>query len=211
MILKGKLLKTLIILFVIFGFAESAFAEIFNIALFKEENGVIRFDRQSNQPIRLINGGEPMNYDGDYKARIISFKDVILTIINFKPLWVVAGDKLNPQTNQFEGGMTFRSSGSFPFVLQLPYYPNAEYAEIFDPDGNKQLKIYLTAFARCNENKICDPGEEEKDCPSDCQPKPPLTTFGKSWRLGLTFLYWLGILALVVFLIIKLIKRKKNA
>lgn len=213
-LLKNFLKTIFTVLTLVFGFGGLARAEIFNLSLYKEENGRIRFDRQFSQPLRLINGGEPMNYDGNYKARIISFTDAILAIVNFQPLLAIAGDKFDPEINQYKGKMIFQETGSFPFILQLPYFPNAQYAEIFDPDGNKQLKIYLTAFARCNENKICEAGETEKECSSDCQPKPPLTTFGKFWRIGLTLLYWLGILGLIVFLAIKIknrIKKKKDA
>lgn len=212
MILSG-LLKVFLIIFIIFSFSKFARAEVFNIALFKEKSGKIRFDNEAEKPIRLISGGEPMNYDGNYKVRIISFNDAILSTNYFQPLFVIAGDRFNPKTNQYEGGMKFNETDSFPFILQIPYYPNAQYAEIFDPEGNKQLKIYLTAFARCNENKICEDGETEKECSSDCRPKPPLTAFGKFWRIGLTFIYWLTLLGLIVFLAIIIknkLKKKKD-
>ncbi len=210
----GKIIVTTLASLIIFlNFNGPVRAEVFNLFLYKEENGAIRLDRKTTNPLYLIGMGRPTNIAGNYKARIASFNDIVLAQIEFKPVLMMSIDRYNPAIEQYEGETIQEEEGAFPFVLQLPYYPNAQYAEIFDPDGEKQLKIYLTAFARCNENKICETGETEQECPSDCRPKPPLTTFDKFWRLGLTFVYWLallGFITLIIFLAIKKIRKKKS-
>jgi hypothetical protein len=60
------------------------------------------------------------------------------------------------------------------FLLTLPYYPNVKYVEIFNDKGEKQLSIDVSKFAVCNENGICEKGEDEKNCPQDCQEKATL-------------------------------------
>ena len=53
--------------------------------------------------------------------------------------------------------------------LQLPYFPNGKYADIYDPSGKKILTIDLSSEAACNENGICDrPMEDQINCGSDC-------------------------------------------
>jgi len=210
-----KIFAGVFAIFVFAALVNFAKAEVYFIELYRKDDGKLDFDKKSAKPVRLL----PINFVnelvplGDYKAQIISFNDAVLNKIYFNPVTLVSQDWYDFEAGKFVGGMKILS-GSYPYKLTLPYYPNAQYAEIFDPDGNKQLKIYLTAFARCNENKICEAGETEKECPSDCRPEPPLTTFGKLWRLSLTFLYWLAFLGLIAFLAIKIknkIRKKKNA
>ncbi|MCX6766680.1 MAG: hypothetical protein NT170_02770 [Candidatus Moranbacteria bacterium] len=59
-------------------------------------------------------------------------------------------------------------------VIQLPYFPNGKYADIFDPSGKKVLTIDLSSKATCNENDQCDrPVEDGENCPQDCKKQEP--------------------------------------
>lgn len=59
-------------------------------------------------------------------------------------------------------------------AIQLPYFPNGKYADIFDPAGKKVLTIDLSSKATCNENDQCDqPIEDSENCPQDCKKQEP--------------------------------------
>lgn len=53
-----------------------------------------------------------------------------------------------------------------PIILTIPYFPNAKELNIYE-GGKLALKVDLSEFAVCNENKVCEPEFETKIC-SDC-------------------------------------------
>lgn len=70
-----------------------------------------------------------------------------------------------------------RDEPSGNILVQMPYFPNGKYTDIFDPSGKKVLTIDLSSKATCNENEHCDqPVEDSVNCPQDCKNNEPVVT-----------------------------------
>jgi hypothetical protein len=200
-------------IFALFNFAE---AKVFFIELFATKDGKITLYTSSTTPVRVHElAFIREEHRGNYQAKIFSFKNVLLDQINFSTEKFFCWDGWNFEINEPVGGCESSSVGYFG--LTLPYYPNAKYVEIFNDKGEKQLTIDVSKFAVCNENGICEKGEDEKVCPQDCQkraiPTPPeayQVPSKKPFKKLFTVLGWLVILGFVIFLIIKIIKWKKS-
>ena len=82
--------------------------------------------------------------NGNYKLRVFSIKGNLIEEITFNP-----SNEVN-----FE-------------IIAIPNYPNFGYVELENLLENKKEQLSLSAISICNENNICEPGEEEK-CPLDC-------------------------------------------
>jgi hypothetical protein len=70
--------------------------------------------------------------------------------------------------------------------LYIPYLVNAEYLIFKDKSDNFLGKIDISVFNICNENNICEAGEENLcplDCPSANNPNYPLTVFEKGFTV----------------------------
>ncbi len=100
--------------------------------------------------------------EGEYTARIISFKEETLFEtgfnINLEPFYSMPLSKETAERKE----LTKTS-----FDLLLPYYANAKSLRLFKGD-NMLLEIDLKQFSSCNENKICGGSESVESCPSDC-------------------------------------------
>jgi hypothetical protein len=105
--------------------------------------------------------------DGIHNGRVVSFSGKDL---GFFPaagiIPVLCTDSVDSQGN-FTGGCKEVENG--PVSLDIPWFPNAKYAEIFDPAGNLVLKIDIFLYAVCNENGQCDSKESYQNCPGDCE------------------------------------------
>lgn len=80
---------------------------------------------------------------------------------------VVCTDNFNTGVKN-QGGCQELSEGDTE--LQIPYFPNGKYVDIYNPQGVKIFTIDLTSVAVCNENSNCEaPKENQTNCPSDCK------------------------------------------
>jgi hypothetical protein len=169
----AKKFKTIIFLLMlsIFIWSDSVLAEVYWIELFTTKDGKIILDESVPEPVKLRKNEFFVREwsQGNYQAKIFSFKNELLDQIYFYPYNIIFYDMYNPKTRQWTGGTKIIKTGGF--LLTLPYYPNAKYVEIFNDKGEKQLTIDVSKFAVCNENGICEKGEDEKNCPQDCQEK----------------------------------------
>jgi len=140
------------------------------------------FKKNDNYEIRgLAIVMEKFNYLSDYKTlkgyfyngRVVSFRDKDLGYFAVNSLAaVICGDGFDANGN-LTGGCQETPEGEV--IIQLPYFPNGKYADIYDPFGKKVLTIDLTSKATCNENGKCDqPVEDSVNCPEDCKNNEPV-------------------------------------
>lgn len=108
-----------------------------------------------------------------FNGRVISFKNVILGYfgVDNNLTITICSDSMD-EKNNITGGCQELREGDI--TVQLPYFPNGKYADIFDPFGEKVLTIDLSSKATCNENDQCDqPIEDGENCPQDCVKQEP--------------------------------------
>ncbi|MFH1325444.1 MAG: hypothetical protein ABIH49_01580 [archaeon] len=123
--------------------------------------------------VALSKGGLPNPEEGDYTSRIISSSGNNLYEMKFPvPGSVfVYGSPPNPDWFDDSGNQIYipsvEESGSyeltsFPVILVLPYYPNAEKIEIYSPENELLLEVDVSRFALCS-GEDCDieAGSEE--------------------------------------------------
>lgn len=113
--------------------------------------------------------GPGPNYNqlkGNYKARILSFKNQELLAynisVNEQPI-IERPDYSNRTLEELQ------NNPKELITLIFPYYNNAKKIEILDETGNLKLEIDLSSYARCNENDFCDFNEDIQRCPEDCR------------------------------------------
>ena len=53
-------------------------------------------------------------------------------------------------------------------LLVITYFTNGELIKIYDSNNNLVLTVDVSQYAQCNENGICDPGEDAGNCAVDC-------------------------------------------
>ncbi|KKR44139.1 MAG: hypothetical protein UX02_C0001G0218 [Candidatus Moranbacteria bacterium GW2011_GWC1_45_18] len=76
-------------------------------------------------------------------------------------------DHFDMASEKISGGCSDLTEGEL--TIDMPYFPNGKYADIYDPFGKKVLTIDLASKATCNENGKCDtPIEDSENCPRDC-------------------------------------------
>jgi len=181
------------------------------------------YKKGSNYEIRgfEVTTGE-FSYKTDYQSwqgksangKVISFGDKILGyfIVNYNLKPIYCSDGTNEEGNP-TGECQELPEGSL--TVQLPYFPNGKYADIYDPSGKKVLTIDLTSKATCNENDQCDrPIEDGENCPQDCKGGEPkidpavvqlaannqATTQEAEKKTSLADLGWWGIAILIVLI-----------
>jgi len=107
-----------------------------------------------------------------FNGLIGSFSDQTLAYFPIKNGLSIVQCKDILENNIITGGCKEIPEGDL--TIQLPYFPNGKYADIYDPFGKKVLTIDLTSKATCNENEVCDrPVEDSENCPQDCQKGEP--------------------------------------
>jgi len=214
---KFKLIIFIIGLLVFLFSAHLVESKSLYIEFFATKDGKITLYRDNIRSITVKedNFVKELEERGNYLAKIFSFKNELLDEIYFFPRSIIFYDREDPKTGRMTGGMIISREGYF--VKKFPYYPNGKYIEIFDDKNEKQLTIDISRFALCNENGICDEKEDEKNCPQDCLQKPTTTQFQtplvppkKSQKKKYTVLGFLIILGLIVFVALKIIKRKET-
>ena len=106
-------------------------------------------------------------------GRIVSFRDENLGYFFLtKNLAIIECTDGRDTEGNMAGGCHSLPEGNI--TVQLPYFPNGKYADIYDPFGGKVLTIDLTSKATCNENDKCNqPIEDSENCPQDCKKNEP--------------------------------------
>gem|GEM_PF-1276663 len=147
--------------------------KVINVELYKKNNGY------EVKGFEIVFG--EFHYLSDYKkwkgvshnGKVVSFKKENLGFFYIpNALSVVLCDDGVDKDGNMVGGC--RSLPEGELVVQIPYFPNGKYADIFDPSGKKVLTIDLTSKATCNENDKCDqPIEDGENCPQDCKNQEP--------------------------------------
>src|SRR3989344_4507552 len=113
--------------------------------------------------------------DGQYLARMLSFSGVVLYEKRFDlPLeyfntppreWFDEdGNQIVVPEGSENGERSLEISSVIIFV---PYFRNAKVIEVLKEES-VLLTIDLSAYARCNENGVCEGVETISACPSDC-------------------------------------------
>lgn len=125
----------------------------------------------------------------------------------------ICEDFRNKQTGKMSGGCSESTNGNL--FIQLPYFPNGKYADIYDPSGKKVLTIDLSSKATCNENGQCNrPVEDSENCPQDCKRNEPkidpavvqlaannqVTAQEAEKKISISDLGWWGIAVLIILL-----------
>lgn len=104
---------------------------------------------------------------GLHNGRVVSSKGAVLGYFGIDQMIpVLCTDSIGPD-GDFAGGC--REAENAPVHIEIPYFPNGQRAEIYRPDGQFMFQIDLLGFALCDENLICEAGENYENCPSDCQ------------------------------------------
>jgi len=121
-------------------------------------------------------------YDGK-RVKLNDKESLNLDLIDVSPVLTVGGNFKIEYFNR--NGYIWSSPIDLKIgvnELYIPYLVNSEYLIFKDRNDNVLGEIDISVFNMCNENNICDPGEEilcPFDCPSANNPNYPLTVFEK--------------------------------
>lgn len=115
-------------------------------------------------------------YKGKNNGRIISFQGKDLGYFPVGSLkTILCSDEFDEKTGEISGGCEEVSQGNL--LINIPYFPNGKFADIYNEKGEKVFSINLTSIATCNENTTCEQRESQENCPSDCSIKDTLSKF----------------------------------
>jgi hypothetical protein len=158
------------------------FAAESNLQTDKSIHAVVQKKNENYEVIKLDIAIEKCSYQDNYNAFkgkdsngvIVSFKNEKLAYFSVPDNLEVSfcEDSINVATRKIEGGCHDLREGKL--VINMPYFPNDKYADIYDLYGKKILTIDLSSKATCNENDQCDrPVEDSENCPQDCKNGEP--------------------------------------
>ncbi|MFZ2299842.1 MAG: hypothetical protein WAW00_01755 [Candidatus Moraniibacteriota bacterium] len=106
---------------------------------------------------------------------IVSFRKETLGCFGIEAMKIILCAESFAPDGTISGGCEERSEGDI--TASIPYFPNGEYADIYDPEGKKVFTIDLAGKATCDENDFCDqPREDWKNCSQDCRNKEPIVS-----------------------------------
>lgn len=129
--------------------------------------------------ISLIETSEELNkkeLNGNYTLKVFSFLneelyktsfDFSLEILSSPPKeWFDSeGNQIYAPNETEVGRLNLEKTSKALFV---PYFKTGKLVIISDKSSKELLKIDISAFATCNQNKICDNQESKETCPEDC-------------------------------------------
>ncbi|MEK7151230.1 MAG: hypothetical protein AAB784_00750 [Patescibacteria group bacterium] len=157
------------------------------------DNGQLFADRDFEFKYDLI--AEPFEQSGaitatSYKGEVISVSNNLLSSFQFDP--TVTKGKIS---------------------VKGPYFANAAKVNFYNDKNELLLTLLVSESSVCNEDKICnsDIGEDYNNCPSDCEPPPPVVEKGGFWSLSKIIFAALGaaIIAVVIWIIWLIIKKRR--
>lgn len=134
---------------------------------------------RTGNTVRLLAGGGVVEWTHEFfssltpelkgrnNAVILSFQGESLAYFAVSKMEAILC-KDSPEEGRMTGGCEFQGTdGEYP--LRAPYFPNAQFIDVYNDSGEKMGRLDVSSFARCNENKLCEMGEGASTCPSDCK------------------------------------------
>lgn len=155
---------------------------------------------------------------GGHNGVVVSFQGEALGYFGFlSPKMILCWDKV--EQGKVEGGCEDWGMGDIH--VSAPYFPNARYVDLYDPQGKKLIRIDVSGLAICNEDGSCSPSLENlKTCPSDCQEdslgdpqrRDASTTGigGGLWKPWMVFAIVLGMIGVLIFVGYIFLDRRMN-
>jgi len=207
-----KIFLILITFLFIFLSTDKTEAAILRLNIYKE-NEKVSWDNDSPEKIQYFKNlyfVEPQPQgENNHEITILSFKEIILKKFKINLQTGVWTDYVDSKTGELRGGFQKLTGGKIK--IDLPYYPNASRATIFDKSGKEVFSADLSVFAVCNENDVCESFKEnEQNCPNDClKPSPPITSPAGISHLWFFILFIIGaVIVFIVLILFFLIKKK---
>lgn len=104
---------------------------------------------------------------GSYNGSVLSFNEKVIGYFGIDQMVPILCTDSIGANGEFVGQC--KEVEDAPIHIEIPFFPNGKKAEIYKPDGQLLFEIDLTSIASCNENMSCEGGEDNVNCPSDCE------------------------------------------